>query len=349
MANVQIVGVALLTLAAWSPAAGQSVVSTHSGVVYFFTGAVSIGDERLEQRFGKFPEIGEGRELRTEQGRAEVILTPNVLLRVAENSAIRMLSNKLSDTQVELLRGSAILESNEAGTDTSVKLIRQNWQVRMPQQGVYRIDAAPPLVQVYKGEVEVSARDGKDPVKVKEGESLPLAAVLLTERSTGVDGDSFKTWAMNRSQAVAADNATAAEITDDPSQFDADGLAVGGYSYFPQGVISPLGMNSPYGLSFWSSYQSMLNSIYFPPYVGYAYGGVYGWPTRGGWPVRVGSPGGLHTYRPIGVPWGVGSGAVHPGIGPSRGPVTSPVRSYPTVPPAHVGHAPVGVHAPAHR
>jgi len=39
----------------WFPASGQSVVSTHSGVVYFFVGSAFLADEPLEQKFGRFP------------------------------------------------------------------------------------------------------------------------------------------------------------------------------------------------------------------------------------------------------------------------------------------------------
>src|SRR5579862_6075544 len=105
MTQVRNFVLALSAVAACFQAFGQSVISTHSGVVYFFTGAVYIGDERLEQKFGRFPDIAEGRELRTETGRAEVLLTPGVVLRVSENSSVRMLSDKLSDTRVELLTG----------------------------------------------------------------------------------------------------------------------------------------------------------------------------------------------------------------------------------------------------
>src|SRR6476620_10710441 len=102
-----------------------------------------------------------------------------------------------------------------------------------------------------------------DKVRVKEGECVPLGAVLLTERATTPESDSFKSWAMNRSQAITADNTTAAGIIDDPSQFDTGGtLAVGGYTYFPSTGSSSYGVTNPYGLSFWSSYQSVLNSLY---------------------------------------------------------------------------------------
>ena len=66
------------------PAAGQSVISTHSGVIYYFDGAVYLGDQPLEPRLGTFPTVPLGAELHTAQGRAEVLLTPGVLLRIGE-------------------------------------------------------------------------------------------------------------------------------------------------------------------------------------------------------------------------------------------------------------------------
>src|SRR5882724_12161096 len=58
----------------------QTIVSAHSGVVHFFEGAVSIDGRALEQKFGRFDELKPGSELRTDRGRAEVLLTPGVLL-----------------------------------------------------------------------------------------------------------------------------------------------------------------------------------------------------------------------------------------------------------------------------
>src|SRR2546429_3861810 len=48
-----------------------------------------------------FPDVKENWQLRTEEGRAEVLLTPGVFLRVSENSAIRMIANRLIDTRVD--------------------------------------------------------------------------------------------------------------------------------------------------------------------------------------------------------------------------------------------------------
>lgn len=229
MTNAQVVLIAVLFLTATSPTTGQSVVSTHSGLVYFFEGSVFTGDQQLEQKFGRFPNVGEGRDLRTEGGRAEVLLTPGVVLRMDENSAIRMISDKLSDTLVELLRGSAILESNSEASDASSSLIYRNWRVQVPRQGVYRIDSEPPRLRVFKGQVKVST-DGRTGAKtVPEGEVLSFAAVLVAERATSAEGDEFKTWAMARGQAISADNATGAKIVADSNPMNTASLALKGF------------------------------------------------------------------------------------------------------------------------
>jgi len=259
------------------PSLAQSIISTHSGVVYFFDGSVYLGGQRLAQRFGRFPDVGEGRELRTEQGRAEVLLTPGVFLRIGENSSIRVLSAKFSDTRVEFLGGSGILEANEPAADTAVTVVHKGWQVRLPQEGVYRIDSQPPQVIVYKGGAEVSVEGGTETVAVPAGQTLPLAPVLVPERSTA-EVDEFKGWAMRRSQAVSSDDATAAGIIDDPSAIQDGANDVGGLSHFPLTGIPGVAITNPYGLSFWSPFQSTLSSIYFPAY---SYGTLYpaGWPT----------------------------------------------------------------------
>src|ERR1700691_1875481 len=103
------------TLLVGLPALAQSVISAHSGLIHFADGSVFLDDQRVEQKTGKFDQMKNGSELRTEEGRAEVLLTPGTFLRVGANSAVRMISNDLDNTRVELLNGSAVLNQ---GSDT---------------------------------------------------------------------------------------------------------------------------------------------------------------------------------------------------------------------------------------
>jgi hypothetical protein len=267
------------------PAAGQSVISARSGVIHYFEGSVYVHDQALEPHPGKFQSLAQGEELRTEQGSAEVLLTPGVFLRVGQKSAIRMLGNNLADTRVELLAGSAIVGSDEPTANTSVTLICRNWKVHFLQQGSYRVDFEPPRLWVHQGKAEVSDGATATPVSVEQGMNLPFAAALVPQQSINEPADELSDWSKGRSESISTDNAIAAQISDDPTTFaNNSGLGPGTLTYFPMlglpslglGSSSPyggLGLSSPYsglGLSglysAYAPYQSGFNSLYLPGY-----------------------------------------------------------------------------------
>lgn len=338
----------LFTLAAASalsvPAYGQAVISTRSGVVNFFDGAVTVGGQPLEARLGRFVTVAEGAELRTAQGRAEVLLTPGVFLRVGENSAIRMVASALADTRVELLAGSALVESGEPAAGTSVRLLYKTWTVSQPVKGAYRVDAEPARVVVHEGETRVSGPTG-GPVKVEPGMELPLAAVLVPEQANAQTTDALGQWAQGRAESVAADNAIAAGIQDPAnlSATDADAAAwatmpVDGFTYFPMLGLSSADPNlAGYGYSS-GLYGPMgpqlgFYSLYLPGYTyrpmllglpGLGLGQSIGLGLRTGTrlpgaylptlPTRIGGTGypGRTTGMPIGRPVGARPVTPHP-------------------------------------
>ena len=252
--------ITLLTL----PVQAQSVISTHSGIVYFFEGSVYLGDQVLQPHPGKFSSVPPGAELRTAEGRAEVLLTPGVFVRIGARSAIRMVANELSDTRVELLAGSALVDSAEPNSGTSVTLIYKNWSVRFLEQGVYRIDTDPPRLSILQGEAQVSAGTDKD-VTVGRGMNLPFASVLVPQPSTDWPQDALSAWAEGRQQSIAADDAIAGNIQD-PASLNASDSSLDSFTYFPM-----LGLSS-FRMLLSSTYSSVdlsqpgFNSIYLPGY-----------------------------------------------------------------------------------
>src|SRR5262245_36263462 len=107
-----VVNVSLVAALSGTAALAQSVISAHSGLIHYVEGRVLLDGKPVEVKLTSFPELKREAELRTEDGRAEVLLNPGVFLRLAERSAVRMVANQLSDTRVEFLSGSAIIESN---------------------------------------------------------------------------------------------------------------------------------------------------------------------------------------------------------------------------------------------
>jgi hypothetical protein len=310
---------------------GQAVISTRSGVVHFFEGAVSVAGRPLESHFGKFTNIPEGAELRTEQGRAEVLLTPGVILRVGEKSAIRLVANDLSNTRVELVAGTALMESAESVTGTSVTLIYKDWSIRQPHEGSYRVDSDPPRLQVRGGTVEVSTAGTAAPVSVAQGMDMAFADDLAPAKST-VDGpDALNDWAEGRAQSISADNAIAADIQD-PASISSSYLPADAFTYFPLLGYPPIGSSlstygSPYQPGLYGTmgpYQPGFYSIYLP---GYTYR-----PALLRLPVGGLGGFGRSPYLPYRPPLRIG---VPPASTLPRVPVTHPVTPPPPRPAVH--------------
>jgi hypothetical protein len=220
------------------PAFSQSVISAHSGLIHFLDGTVFLDDQRIEQKTGKFPQMNNGSELRTDDGRAEVLLTPGAFLRMGENSAIRMVSNQLENTRVELLKGSAVLDQGTVAlSNTAITVLYNLDQVRIQKAGRYRFDSDPPQLKVEAGEAEVTS--GEKSVKVREGYAVPfdgaLAARKLSGDSSGDSTDGLDAWNHERDTTVAENNLDAAATSDLSGVID-------GWENDPDAVLGSLGL-----------------------------------------------------------------------------------------------------------
>jgi hypothetical protein len=266
------------------------------------------------------------------------LLTPGVFLRMGERSAIRMVSNDLSNTQIELETGSAIVDAGQPEAETSVTLIYKDWSVHFLQKGIYRLDSNPPRLLVTHGEAEVISDTTGLPISVQQGMSVPLEGLLAPELAGATSADGLSNWAKGRGDSISADNAILAQIDEDP---DSRTASLDGFTYFPfLGVMPTMGMTSPGVYGTVSPYQTGFSSIYLP---GYAYApliiGLMG-------PGLIGQRGGVRSYLPITAPRPIGLSTgtvlrVPPPPAVSRGTVI--VRPTPIVVPR------VGVRVPAHR
>src|SRR6185295_11271209 len=89
---------------------GQSAITAKSGLVHHIEGSAVITGDPNNRTAGKFYNVEEGRTLKTEKGRAEILLNPGVFLRLDYNTEFKMISSKLTDTQIQIDRGLALLE-----------------------------------------------------------------------------------------------------------------------------------------------------------------------------------------------------------------------------------------------
>jgi hypothetical protein len=280
----RILSAAVLAATTVAVCSAQIVTSAHSGTLHYFEGDVSIDGAPVQPQKGRFSEIKEQGVLRTAEGRAEVLLTPGVFLRLGENSAIKMLDNRLVSTRVEILSGTVMVESDDPQMsikDSPVALIYKDYEIQMVKHGLVEIGSDPAQLKVYKGEVLVSTASDRE--TVKEGRLLPFSAALSTEKFNDKLGDDLYLWTRDRSQSLSAASMSSARSLNTSSGYTGYGLGSGNWSsgwyynpYFSMYTFVPGGGTffNPWGYGFYS--PGTIYNYYTPSVYWYGGGGARG-------------------------------------------------------------------------
>jgi len=259
---------AVLTTSAWA----QTVISAHSGVIHYKEGQVEVDGKPVQQdpQKGQFGDVKSGQVLEVKDGQAEILLTPGVFLRVAENSSFRMISNKLADTRVEVLSGSVIAEVGELLQDNAITLVVHGADVALQKKGLYRVDIDPSRVRVYDGEAKVTS-GSHEPVTARKGREVLIGETLEAKGFDAKQTDAFYNWCARRDQYVAEANIYAAKSARDFGM----GYTGSGYGGYGAGTGSWM-WNPWFGMFTYMPYGGMFYSpfgfgYYSPGLVGYLY------------------------------------------------------------------------------
>lgn len=100
----------------------QPVISAKSGTIAKAEGSVFLNNQPVADSITRFQDVKENGVVRTEDGRAEVLLPPGYFLRVGENSQMKLLSNRLIDTRA-LLEIATRAGDDSAGEGAGVELV----------------------------------------------------------------------------------------------------------------------------------------------------------------------------------------------------------------------------------
>lgn len=269
-------------LAASAPSFAQPVLAAKSGLLSYAEGDVTINGEPVDLSGVHFSDVKENAVLKTADGRAEVLLTPGVILRLGENSSLRMVTNRLIDTRVELLAGSAVIEADQIAKDTSVTMVDQDAVVTLPKAGLFRFDATPAQLKVFKGEAEVEM--GGNTAEVSTGHVTPLSGAVSVTKFDAENTDALDRWSHRRASYLAMANTSAANSLMN-STGGYGGYGYGGYGAFagtglmPYGAMAGWGMQGCASAWAWNQFYSMMTympcygSLYSP--YGYRYWSPY--------------------------------------------------------------------------
>ena len=212
-------------------AASQIAISTHAGLLNHFEGQVAIAGKRVVT-IASFPHVPAGQELRTGKGRAEILLNPGAFLRVDENSSVRMLSNALTDTRVQAIAGSILLEYTTLDTENRVTLIVGSSETTFREKGAYRIDVEEARVSVYSGEAVVVR--GREALTLRSGMQSAAGTKALDAREFPSKArDAFFGWCIDRSDYVSMTTCFATSHRDYPSRHPNFYHSVYGPVYLP--------------------------------------------------------------------------------------------------------------------
>jgi hypothetical protein len=257
-----VVGFAALAGLTGGIAAAQSIVSARAGAVHHIEGTVLLDGKEVVREESKFPQMAEGSVLETELGRAEILLTPGVVLRLAERSAIKLVSSKLTDTRVDFMRGAALVEAMEILEDNTVTLFAGESTIQLQKEGLYRLDGDPLQLRVYDGKAQV-ARDGQQ-LEVKKGRIVELGAFLAATKFDPKQDDALYRWSSRRSGYMAMANLSAAR------SMDRWGVpwSMSGWRWNPYfglfTFVPAYGfLSSPFGYDFYS--PGVVYMVYAPP------------------------------------------------------------------------------------
>ena len=253
------------------------------GTVNYIEGQVTLTGEPISDRSVGSAVVGPNQVIATGNGYAEVLLSPGAFLRLGHNSGVRMISAGLADIQLQVNRGSAMVESADPVKGSTLEVIVNGAVTRIERGGLYAFDADAQSIRVLDGKAQV--RQGDQVTTLKKGDEVLLTSEKPLKKrdfsAKSAESEPLYVWSKVRSQEEAQANLHAAKVIVAGGGWYGPGWYWdpfwSGYAFLPGVGI----WNNPFGWGFYSP-----RAIYNAPLV---YGrGYYG-------SLRPGYVGGLRT------------------------------------------------------
>lgn len=182
------------------------------GVINFVEGQAAIDGRPITNSSVGKTQLQTGDVLQTTNGRAEVLLSPGIFLRLSHNSELKLVSPDLLDTRVELEHGSAMVEADQLQKNARIRVEAQGSETTLLKNGLYRFSANIPSVAVYDGKAQVMENDRE--VVVKKGHEVNVTAPLKSQKfdvKKSEGDDSLYAWSQLRSEYMSEASAATAQ------------------------------------------------------------------------------------------------------------------------------------------
>ena len=244
--------VASLFVAAVLSSSAWAINAALPGTVNYVEGQVSIGNQELNSKSIGSAELQPNQSIQTQKGMAEVLLTPGVFLRLGNDTLVEMISPSLTDTEVQVTKGHAIVEADRIYKANDVRVDEHDATIRLLKSGLYDFDGDHSQFRNFKGEALL--REGGYHLKVKGGKEVNLVTNQEIKargfKQEAYEGNLYR-FSRLRSDYLAEANAQAARV------YGANGWngfgwwwdpSFGGYTFIPASGA----FYSPFGWGFYS-------------------------------------------------------------------------------------------------
>lgn len=272
------------------------------GTINYVEGQAELNGQPLNFGSAGYAVARRNSAVDTQAGYVEVLLTPGTFLRVGHNSRVVFRSLGLADIQLEVVRGSTMIEAADLVKGASVQVHMDGATTQIEKHGLYDFDADQHVVKVLDGKAKV--------LQTSQAKSIGKGhEISLTDNPTLKSQDFDKklakaqplyVWSNVRSQQEAQANEQIATT-----------LMANGGAYGPGWYWDP----------FWADYAFIPGAGFLSSPFGWGFyspGFVYSAPIYGGYYGRGFYGHGHHGYH--GHPWhGGGISAFHRGAAPHAG------------------------------
>ncbi len=228
----------------------QGLNPARPGTLNYVEGHVALGSRAVTPQAIGYAALTKDQTLSTADGRAEVLLTPGVFLRLGHDTTVKMISPDLVHTEVAVLAGKADLEVDYLFKENDLRIDEGATQSKILKTGLYSFSTTPGQIQVFDGKAAVSPAQNAKWITVHGGHELSLNSEPGKPHDFNKDAaeDELYKWSDLRADYLGQANAGLLEARYEGAPGWAWDDSSYGYTWMPYDGF----LYSPFGFGFYS-------------------------------------------------------------------------------------------------
>jgi hypothetical protein len=177
------------------------------GTINYVEGQAMLNGQPLGPNAAGYAVVQPNETVATQSGYVEMLLTPGAFLRMGHDSQIVMQSVGLANMQLQVVRGSAMIEAADLVKGATMQVNMDGATTQIEKRGLYEFDANQQLVRVLDGKAKVL--EASRMKTIDKGDQVMLTSPNLKAQGFNkqiAESDPLYVWSKARSEAEAQAN-----------------------------------------------------------------------------------------------------------------------------------------------